>query len=36
MKYEKPTVQRLGTFRELTQGGGPDEPGDGGNLYHRS
>lgn len=36
MKYEKPQVQRLGGFRELTQGGGPSEPGDGSNQWHRS
>jgi hypothetical protein len=36
MKYEKPAVQRFGTLRELTLGGGPTNGGDATNLYHRS
>jgi hypothetical protein len=36
MKYEKPVVQRFGSLRELTLGGGPEESGDATNLYHRS
>ena len=36
MTYEKPAVQRFGTVRELTLGGGPLEGGDATNLYHRS
>jgi hypothetical protein len=36
MKYEKPVVQRFGTLRELTLGGGPISGGDATNLYHRS
>ena len=36
MKYEKPAVQRFGTVRELTLGGGPAMAGDATNLYHRS
>ena len=36
MKYEKPTVQRFGSLRELTLGGGPQTEGDATNLYHRS
>ena len=36
MKYEKPVVQRFGTLRELTLGGGPQEAGDATNLFHRS
>jgi hypothetical protein len=36
MKYEKPAVQRFGTLRELTLGGGPSNGGDATNLYHRS
>lgn len=36
MKYEKPQVQRLGGFRELTQGGGPVNAGDATNQFHRS
>jgi hypothetical protein len=35
-KYEKPMVQRFGTLRELTLGGGPELSGDATNLYHRS
>jgi hypothetical protein len=35
-KYEKPAVQRFGTLRELTLGGGPQTTGDATNLYHRS
>lgn len=34
--YEKPEVVRLGTFRELTRGGGANTPGDALSLYHRS
>lgn len=36
MKYEKPAVQRFGTLRELTLGGGPINGGDATNMYHRS
>jgi hypothetical protein len=36
MKYEKPAVQRFGSLRELTLGGGPISGGDATNLYHRS
>ena len=36
MKYEKPAVQRFGSLRELTLGGGPQTQGDATNLYHRS
>ena len=36
MKSEKPIVQRFGSLRELTLGGGPSETGDATNLYHRS
>ena len=34
--YQKPAVQRFGSLRELTLGGGPQEQGDATNLYHRS
>jgi hypothetical protein len=34
--YQKPTVMRFGTLRELTLGGGSQEQGDATNLYHRS
>ena len=34
--YEKPKVQRYGSLRELTLGGGPAAQGDQTNLYHRS
>jgi hypothetical protein len=34
--YEKPVVQRIGTLREITQGLGPNDPGDGVSQYHRS
>jgi len=34
--YEKPAIQRYGTFRELTLGTGPIPSGDATNLYHRS
>ena len=34
--YEKPMVQRFGSLRELTLGGGPQEAGDATNMYHRS
>ena len=36
--YQKPKVERFGTFRELTQAGGARTPGDGGTgsaQYHR-
>jgi hypothetical protein len=33
--YVAPKLERLGTFREVTQTGGAFEPGDGGNPYHR-
>lgn len=36
MKYEKPVVQRFGSLRELTLGGGPQSGGDATQLYHRS
>ena len=36
MKYEKPVVQRFGSLRELTLGGGAQLQGDATNLYHRS
>ena len=36
MKYEKPTVQRFGSRRELTLGNGPRLGGDAVSLYHRS
>jgi len=36
MKYEKPSVQRFGSLRELTLGGGSQRSGDATNLYHRS
>ena len=36
MQYEKPTVTRYGSVRELTLGGGSQESGDATNLYHRS
>ena len=34
--YEKPEVQRFGSLRELTQGGGPSGSGDATSVYHRS
>jgi len=34
--YDKPKVERFGTLRELTLGGGPEMGGDGLNPYHRS
>jgi hypothetical protein len=36
MTYERPAVQRFGSLRELTLGGGAQEPGDATNPYHRS
>jgi hypothetical protein len=36
MTYEKPAVQRFGSLRELTLGGGAQMQGDATNLYHRS
>jgi hypothetical protein len=36
MKYEKPQVQRFGSLRELTLGGGAVLAGDATNMYHRS
>jgi len=33
--YERPTLERLGTLRELTRAGGANTPGDGANPYHR-
>jgi hypothetical protein len=36
MTYVKPAVQRFGSLRELTLGGGPMEGGDATNLFHRS
>ena len=34
--YEKPTVQRLGSLRELTLGLGPNLGGCPSSVYHRS
>jgi hypothetical protein len=34
--YEKPQVQRFGTFRDLTKGGVINLPGDTGTQFHRS
>lgn len=34
--YEKPAVQRFGTFQELTLGSGPASGGDATSIYHRS
>lgn len=34
--YQKPKVERFGTFRELTQAGGSGSPGDGIHPWHRS
>ena len=36
MTYQKPAVQRFGSLRELTLGGGAQLSGDATNLYHRS
>ncbi|MFL5618766.1 MAG: lasso RiPP family leader peptide-containing protein [Gemmatimonadaceae bacterium] len=36
MTYQKPAVQRFGSLRELTLGGGGTPSGDATNLYHRS
>ncbi|PYP76625.1 MAG: hypothetical protein DMD35_18005 [Gemmatimonadetes bacterium] len=36
MTYQKPSVQRFGSLRELTLGGGSTLQGDATNLYHRS
>jgi hypothetical protein len=36
MKYEKPVVQRFGTLREITLGGGPLNGGDATDIFHRS
>jgi hypothetical protein len=36
MSYEKPSVKRYGSLRELTLGGGAQLSGDATNLYHRS
>jgi len=36
MTYQKPAVQRFGSLRELTLGGGPSLAGDATNQYHRS
>ncbi len=33
--YEAPKLERLGTLRELTLGGGDFTPGDGANPFHR-
>jgi len=33
--YEKPTLERLGTVRELTRSGGMVSAGDGANPFHR-
>jgi len=34
--YQKPSVTRYGSLRELTLGGGAQMSGDATNLYHRS
>jgi hypothetical protein len=36
MTYQKPAVQRFGSLRELTLGGGAMLAGDATNQYHRS
>ena len=36
MKYEKPTVQKFGSLRELTLGAGERLGGDATSVYHRS
>jgi hypothetical protein len=33
--YQKPVLERLGTFREITLAGGCIAAGDGVNPYHR-
>ncbi len=33
--YQAPKLERLGTFREITQAGGDFSPGDGTNAFHR-
>ncbi len=33
--YTKPQVQRLGTFREITQSGSPIVGGDALSIYHQ-
>jgi hypothetical protein len=33
--YTAPKLERIGTFRELTMGGGQFNPGDGTQAYHR-
>jgi hypothetical protein len=36
MRYERPSVTRYGTIRELTNGAGPAGGGDSQSIYHRS
>ena len=33
--YQAPKLERLGSFREITLGGGDFNPGDGTNAFHR-
>ena len=33
--YQAPKLERLGSFREITQAGGDFSPGDGANAFHR-
>ena len=33
--YQAPKLERLGSFREVTLGGGDFNPGDGTNAFHR-
>jgi hypothetical protein len=33
--YQTPKLERLGSFREITQAGGDFTPGDGANAFHR-
>lgn len=34
-QYAAPTLERIGSFRELTMGGGNFNPGDGTQAFHR-
>jgi hypothetical protein len=34
--YQKPKLQSLGKLREVTLNLGPNTPGDGASVYHRS
>lgn len=36
MRYEKPTVTRFGSVRDLTHGAGPAGGGDATSVWHRS